>query len=69
MGFGAYGVGPYGFCGCWGSLYKHRRITLGKNFAYGSCLSLFMKGQPIWFAIELLSVAFHTSSSSSSFSY
>ena len=31
MGFGAYGVGPYGFCGCWGSLYKHRRITLGKK--------------------------------------
>ena len=34
MGFGVCGVGPSVFLGGWGSLYKHRRITLGKkNFA------------------------------------
>ena len=32
MGFGACGVGPSRFIGV-GVLYKHRRITLGKNFA------------------------------------
>ena len=31
MGFGACGAGPNGFCGGGGSLYKHRRITLGKQ--------------------------------------
>ena len=31
MGFGACGVGPSGFLG-WGSLYKHKRITLGKKW-------------------------------------
>ena len=30
MGFGACGVGPSGFLS-WGSLYKHRRMTLGKS--------------------------------------
>ena len=34
-GFGACGVGPSGFLG-WGSLYKHKRITLGKKW----CLPL-----------------------------
>ena len=32
MGFGACGLGLQGFWG-WGSVYKHRRITLGKKFA------------------------------------
>ena len=32
MGFWACGVGPSGFSGL-GSLYKHERITLGKNGA------------------------------------
>ena len=32
MGFVACGVGPSGFLGL-GSLYKHKRITLGKNGA------------------------------------
>ena len=35
VGFGACGVGPSGFFWGWGSLYNHRRITLGTNFAVG----------------------------------
>ena len=31
MGFGVCGVGPSGFFFGWGSLYKHKRITLGKK--------------------------------------
>ena len=30
MGFGAYGVGPSG-CFLLGSLYKHKKLNLGKN--------------------------------------
>ena len=33
MGFGSCGVGPSGFVLGWGSLYKHKRITVGKNGA------------------------------------
>ena len=32
MGFGACGVGPSGFFGL-GSLYKHKRLTLGKKWS------------------------------------
>ena len=33
MEFGACGMGPSGFSLGWGSLYEHKRITLGKNGA------------------------------------
>ena len=39
MGFGVCGVGPSGFFGL--GLYKHKRITLGKN---GACNQLKLHG-------------------------
>ena len=34
MGFWACGVGPSGFFWGWGSLFKQRRITLGKTLRF-----------------------------------
>ena len=47
--FGACGVGPSGFLG-WGSLYKHKRITPGKNGAFTiyAC-ALFSLMSLLWF--------------------
>ena len=36
IGFGACGVGPSGFFLGWGSLYKHKKITLGKKWCYAN---------------------------------
>ena len=38
MGFGACGVELSGSFWGWGSIYKHRRITLGKKLAFYSCV-------------------------------
>ena len=38
MGFGACGVELSGSFWGWGSIYKHRRITLGKKLAFYICV-------------------------------
>ena len=53
MGIGACGVGPSGFLG-WGSLYNHKRMTLGKKWCQHPVMVIYW--YPTWGVIWVLDV-------------